>query len=72
MFPISEYFSEIKKTIDALPVEPIEEVITVLQEARLNGRQVFIMGNGGSAATASHFVSDLAKSTRVAGWPNFR
>ena len=72
MLPISEYLSGIKKTIDILPVESIEEVISVLQEARLNGRQVFIMGNGGSAATASHFVSDLAKSTRVAGWPNFR
>ena len=72
MFSIADYFSEIKKTIDALPLEPIEEVITLLQEARLNGRQVFIMGNGGSAATASHFVSDLAKSTRVAGWPHFR
>jgi D-sedoheptulose 7-phosphate isomerase len=72
MFPITEYFSEIKKTIDALPVESIEEVITLLHEARLNGRQVFIMGNGGSAATASHFACDLAKSTRVAGWPHFR
>jgi D-sedoheptulose 7-phosphate isomerase len=72
MFPIAEYFSEIKKTIDALPVESIEEVITLLQEARLNGHQVFIMGNGGSAATASHFACDLAKSTRVAGWPHFR
>jgi D-sedoheptulose 7-phosphate isomerase len=72
MLPIGEYFSEIKKTIDALPVESIEEVIMLLQEARLNGRQVFIMGNGGSAATASHFACDLAKRTRVAGWPHFR
>lgn len=30
------------------------------------------MGNGGSASTASHFVCDLAKRTRVPGWPNFR
>jgi D-sedoheptulose 7-phosphate isomerase len=30
------------------------------------------MGNGGSAATASHFVADLAKNTRAAGWPYFR
>jgi D-sedoheptulose 7-phosphate isomerase len=72
MFSIEDYFSGIKKTIDILPVNAIEEVILLLQEARLNGRQVFIMGNGGSAATASHFVCDLAKSTRVPGWPNFR
>ncbi len=72
MFPIAEYFSEIKKTIEVLPVESIEEVITILQEARLYGRQVFVMGNGGSAATASHFVCDLSKRARVTGWPNFR
>jgi D-sedoheptulose 7-phosphate isomerase len=72
MNSITEYFSQIKKTIDALPIGSIEEVIAILQEARLNGRQVFVMGNGGSAATASHFVCDLAKSTRVPGWPNFR
>ena len=72
MFPISDYLSGIKKTVDLLPVEAIEEVISLLQEARLNSRQVFIMGNGGSAATASHFVCDLAKSTRVPGWPNYR
>lgn len=72
MFPITEYLSGIKKTIDVLPIDAIEEVITLLQEARLHSHQVFIMGNGGSAATASHFVSDLAKSTRVQGWPNFR
>jgi D-sedoheptulose 7-phosphate isomerase len=72
MYSIPEYFSWIKKTIDELPLGAIEEVITILQEARFNGRQVFIMGNGGSAATASHFVADLAKNTRVAGWPHFR
>jgi D-sedoheptulose 7-phosphate isomerase len=72
MYSITEYFSGIKKTIDELPLESIEEVITLLQEARLYGRQVFIMGNGGSAATASHIAADLAKSTRAAGWPHFR
>jgi len=72
MYSIGDYFSGIKKTIDILPINAIEQLIKLLQEARLQGRQVFIMGNGGSAATASHFVCDLAKSTRVPGWPNFR
>ena len=35
-------------------------------------KQVFILGNGGSASTASHFVCDLGKNTRVPGIPNFR
>ena len=72
MFTIAEYLSGIKKTIDLLPIKSIEEVICLLHEARLNESQVFIMGNGGSAATASHFVNDLAKSTRITGWPHFR
>lgn len=72
MEPVESYLIEMKETIDSLPREPINTVISILQQARLNGRQVFIMGNGGSASTASHFVCDLAKRTRQAGWPHFR
>ena len=72
MESIEKYFSEIKRTLDVLPLDSIEQVICILQGARLYRQQVFVMGNGGSAATASHFVADLAKNTRVAGWPNFR
>src|SRR3990170_6178715 len=50
----------------------IEQAIILLHEARLTNRRVFIMGNGGSASTASHFVCDLGKNTRQKGWPNFR
>jgi D-sedoheptulose 7-phosphate isomerase len=50
----------------------IEEVISVLQYARMNEKQVFIMGNGGSAATASHFACDLGKGTLTPGVPRFR
>jgi D-sedoheptulose 7-phosphate isomerase len=66
------YFQELKKTIDQLSLEEIQKVIDVLQEARLKGRKVFVMGNGGSASTASHFVCDLGKNTRMQGWPNFK
>jgi D-sedoheptulose 7-phosphate isomerase len=58
--------------MEQLPRQLIAEVVTVLQRARLQGNQVFIMGNGGSASTASHFVCDLAKNTRRAGVPHFR
>jgi D-sedoheptulose 7-phosphate isomerase len=47
-------------------------MIGLLKEARVNDRQVFAMGNGGSAATASHFVADLGKNTRAEGLPHFR
>src|SRR6266496_3824752 len=44
----------------------------LLHSARLEGRQVFIMGNGGSASTATHFVCDLAKNTRIEGLPHYK
>ena len=72
MKPILGYIQSLQETLNHLPVEDIEEAIGILHEARLNNRQVFIMGNGGSAATASHFACDLAKNTRKEGWPLFR
>jgi D-sedoheptulose 7-phosphate isomerase len=58
--------------MDQLPQHLISDAIHILQRARMQGSQVFIMGNGGSASTASHFVCDLAKNTRREGLPHFR
>jgi D-sedoheptulose 7-phosphate isomerase len=66
------YLSEVQETIDQMDQAPIEKVIQTLHDARLNDQQVFILGNGGSAATASHFVCDLAKNTRLPGCPDLR
>ncbi len=43
----------------------INRIANIIFEAYQNNRQVFIMGNGGSAATASHFCSDLSKTSQV-------
>lgn len=72
MEQIQNYISTLQQTMSQLPQPLISEVIHVLQRARMQGRQVFIMGNGGSASTASHFVCDLAKNTRYDGLPHFR
>ncbi|HKJ37152.1 MAG TPA: SIS domain-containing protein [Anaerolineales bacterium] len=72
MEQIQSYISTLQQTMDKLPQPLISEVIHVLQRARMQGSQVFIMGNGGSASTASHFVCDLAKNTRYDGLPHFR
>lgn len=69
---IQNYISALQQTMDQLPQPLIAEAIRVLQRARMRGSQVFIMGNGGSASTASHFVCDLAKNTRRDGLPHFR
>ena len=67
-----QYIADLKETLDLLPVNDIDRVTQVLHLARLRGQQIFIVGNGGSASTASHFVCDLAKNTRVEGVPHFR
>ena len=69
---IQNYISTLQLTMDQLPRQSIADVIAVLQQARKRGSQVFILGNGGSASTASHFACDLAKNTRQEGLPHFR
>ncbi len=70
--PVQSYFNEFKLTLDLIDHHPIEQTIERLHEARLLRQTVFIMGNGGSASTASHFVCDLAKNTRETGYSDFR
>lgn len=72
MEQLSNYITVLQGTMDRLSRERIAAVIDVLHDARMTGRQVFIMGNGGSASTATHFVCDLAKNTRRPGLPHFR
>jgi D-sedoheptulose 7-phosphate isomerase len=69
---IQQYVEAIKASLDHLPWQAIRDAIEVLREARLHDRQVFILGNGGSAATASHFACDLGKGTLMPGLPRFR
>jgi D-sedoheptulose 7-phosphate isomerase len=72
MEEIRNYLTGVQQTLDHLSLNNIADAVAILHEARVNRRQIFIMGNGGSASTASHFVCDLAKNTRVPGWPDFR
>ncbi len=72
MSQVTQYFTELKQTLDLIAQDPIEKSIDILHQARLDGKQVFIMGNGGSASTASHFVCDLAKNTRTDSIPHYK
>ena len=58
-----EYIAKLKQTLDQLPLDEIKEIKNILLQAYEKNKQIFIMGNGGSAATASHFACDLAKGT---------
>ncbi len=52
-------------------IDDIEKIIDILIKARNNGKKIFTMGNGGSASTASHFSSDLLKTTITKGDKRF-
>ncbi len=69
---IKPYLSEVSATLDKLPVEAIAQVVEVLEGARMKGRRVYIFGNGGSAATASHFAADLSKGAICKGKPRIK
>jgi D-sedoheptulose 7-phosphate isomerase len=66
---INSYLAEVVGVLERMPVEALQQVILRLEEARWKRHQVFICGNGGSAATAIHFASDLAKGARAADKP---
>ena len=58
---IQQYLEAQKRALDSIPTGSVADLIHLLRSALTNDRQVFIFGNGGSAANASHFVTDLGK-----------
>jgi len=58
---IASYLEEVKQVIDCLDTEQISMAIEKIMKACENERFIYIFGNGGSAATASHFVVDFNK-----------
>lgn len=58
---IQEYFEELKKTIDELKLQEINEAMEAVLAAYEMDATVYVFGNGGSAATASHMTNDFNK-----------
>src|SRR3954467_11179825 len=56
-----DYRTKLLETIGGVDLEVVGRVIDLLKEARDKKRHVFTCGNGGSASTASHFVTDMVK-----------
>ena len=57
------YFSYLKEVFDKVNLLEIRQFAEILLAARESGATIFFMGNGGSAATASHFANDLSFGT---------
>ena len=71
-----DYIKGLKDVLDRIPLEPVDEIVQAIELALNNRQQVFVIGNGGSAATASHMMNDLCKGTLGhkgdAPWPRLR
>jgi D-sedoheptulose 7-phosphate isomerase len=57
------YFNYLKEIFDNIDLSEIKMFVDTLLVARSKGSTIFFIGNGGSAATASHFANDLAFGT---------
>lgn len=62
----SKYLTNLASVVSQVDGGALSEVVEYILKARATGRRVYVMGNGGSSATASHFVCDLVKTARIA------
>ena len=63
----SDYVSKVVSYMSQIDLSAVTRVFAILKQARDNGATVFVAGNGGSAATASHWANDLGKATKRSG-----
>lgn len=66
------YVERLQRAVEALPRDRLAKLGEMLFRAYRNEKQVFTLGNGGSASTASHMAADLAKNTIGANMRRFR
>ncbi|WP_185155415.1 D-sedoheptulose-7-phosphate isomerase [Rudanella paleaurantiibacter] len=59
----AEYLTQQKNAYDSIPLAQVAEVAELMTDCWRNDRQLFVFGNGGSAANASHFITDLGKGS---------
>ncbi|MCJ7656081.1 MAG: SIS domain-containing protein [Dehalococcoidia bacterium] len=72
MSSIQNYIKGLNHCLEELLEQDIDKIVEIIFDAYKKGKQIFIMGNGGSASTASHFARDLAIGAAVKGRPRLR
>lgn len=58
---LDNYFKKVHKAIELIDKVAVSELSDLLNDARISRKSIFIFGNGGSAATASHIAGDFLK-----------
>jgi len=69
---IEAYLARVGEVLAALPREPLVAITKAILRAGREGHMIYALGNGGSAATASHLACDLAKTAGAPGQPPLR
>ena len=68
----TSYLATLGEVLAKLPADELRAIEGDLREAQRKGKRVFLLGNGGSAATASHLVCDFGKGLSLPGRPRLR
>ncbi len=68
---VKDYLTRLKQILDDIDVDVISDIVDTLEQTIENNSRVYILGNGGSAATASHMVNDLGAGLRRRNIINF-
>jgi D-sedoheptulose 7-phosphate isomerase len=69
---VNNYISSQAAALRSIPVAQVTKLISLFRHALDDDRQIFVCGNGGSAANASHFVTDLGKGSSDKTYRRFR
>lgn len=67
-----DYIARQKQALDSIRLDQVSQIVNIFHDALQNDQQIFVFGNGGSAANASHFVTDLGKGSSDRTWRRFR
>ena len=68
---VADYLTRLKLILDDIDVNIVSDIVNTLEETIENKSRIYILGNGGSAATASHMVNDLGAGLRRRNIINF-
>jgi D-sedoheptulose 7-phosphate isomerase len=64
---LEAHVEAVKVTLSRIPMPDVSRVVDAIRTAQVQGTHIYILGNGGSATTATHFACDLSKATVVKG-----
>ena len=71
-FSVTSYFGQLSRMMDELDHASVEKAIDLVKQKWIDGKKVLVCGNGGSAMTASHYITDWNKMAFLATGRPFR